>query len=48
MHDAFKVYTVIEKLPQKIEAIYAQGTHSQPHHFVLLLIAPEFTQECRD
>ncbi|KAF9362961.1 Vam6/Vps39-like protein [Mortierella sp. NVP85] len=25
MHDAFKVYTVIEKLPQKIEAIYAQG-----------------------
>ncbi|KAF8975925.1 Vam6/Vps39-like protein [Entomortierella lignicola] len=25
MHDAFKVYTVIEKLPHKIESIFAQG-----------------------
>ncbi|KAF9438235.1 Vam6/Vps39-like protein [Entomortierella beljakovae] len=26
MHDAFKVYTVIEKLPHKIESIFARGT----------------------
>lgn len=25
MHDAFKVYTVIEKLPHKIESIFALG-----------------------
>ncbi|KAI1318862.1 Vacuolar morphogenesis protein 6 [Mortierella claussenii] len=25
MHDAFKVYTVIDKLPHKIESIFAQG-----------------------
>lgn len=26
MHDAFKVYTVVEKITHKIESIYAQGT----------------------
>jgi hypothetical protein len=46
MHDAFKVYTVIEKLPHKIESIFAQGTlREEPAHENVISLFFYFGQE---